>query len=117
MVCGDDPDTVEILLRLMDAAGFELTRASSHADALAALDATPGVVLLLTQTHPGDGAVELASRVRAHDEIAVRGVPIVAVIGQGIDDTPLLDAQLQAVLRKPVRSEIIVETIRRLCGS
>lgn len=116
VVCGDDPDAVEVLVRLMGASGFELTRAARRDDVIEALVAHRGGVVLLSQTHPGGAALEVVTAVRDHDMQAVNETPIIVVTGPGIDEATLADVEIQSVLRKPLHSTVIVDAVRRYMG-
>jgi CheY-like chemotaxis protein len=97
----DDPDTRNLLRRILTLCGWEVVEAGSIAEGLARLDPTPDCVLLDLELPDGDGSLILK-------KIRDDGLPIRVVVNTGIVDAARLgevaDLHPDCLLRKPLDS-------------
>lgn len=106
----DDPDSREMLARLLADLGFEITAASTATEAWTELKngLRPNVIVLDLVLPDMDGW-DFSARLKRHPEYAV--IPIVAVSGAG----KLVDA-VQS-LRKPLDAAQLAGILAELCAT
>lgn len=118
LVVDDDPDFVEIQRMTLEAAGYEVISASNGREALRLLrEEHPDLMLLDVMMSTVTDGLDVSSQLR--QDPLTSYVPIVMVTS--IADTPYSgevtteDATYaDAWLSKPVRSQRLLETVRRL---
>jgi CheY-like chemotaxis protein len=114
MIVDDSEDVREMFAIYLRQAGYETLEASDGQAALDALqrDQLP-VAILMDVAMPGMDGAEATRRLKS--EPAWSGIPVIAVTGQGQTGVDaMLDAQCDAVCRKPCFPEDVIEVIDRV---
>ncbi len=113
LVVEDHPDTAELLSRLLDLSGYEVTTVHTVADALAAADATPFSLLISDIGLPDASGLDLMRQIR--DRF---GIPGIALSGYGMEEDieNSRDAGFQDHLVKPVNVDHLKAAIHRIMG-
>ena len=113
----DDQDQLATIPRVLGRLGYEVTGASSAAEALRALSDAPGFFdLVLTDFDmPGVNGVEFARRLLAEQP----GLPVVMVSGRlhAGEMPPDLPRNILRVLAKPYSQGALSEVLREILGS
>lgn len=109
LVVDDDDDVLTVLEALLDAEGYEVWPASDGEQALALLEdiPTPGLILLDLILPNVDGW-EFCERRR--DDPLLSWIPVVAFTEPACRPPPV---DVQAVLPKPLRIQMLLEIARR----
>ena len=109
LIIEDDEDTLEIYREFLEMLEFEVTVASTGADALDAVRARVPDAVLLDLTLPDADGRQLCDRLR--EIVAPRPLPIMALTGH----TLVADerAKFDAVMRKPVDLDAVAEWLRK----
>jgi PAS domain S-box-containing protein len=112
LVVDDELDVLEVIAETLSAAGYDVSRASNAAEALAAISATAFDALLLDYALPGMSGAEVARRAR----ILRPDLPIVFVTGYA-DALPADGPADMEVVSKPFsRDELLAGLGRALQG-
>lgn len=111
LVVEDHEDTVEILARLLDLSGYEVTAVRTVADALAAAAAAPFDLLISDIGLPDASGLDLMRQIR--DRF---GIPGIALSGYGMEEDieNSRDAGFLDHIVKPVNVEHLKATIHRI---
>ena len=116
LVVDDHPDTLRLFETYLSLSGFDVTSATSAAEALQL--AASGVDAIATDlAMPGIDGLEFIRRMRA--DTAVPPVPIVAVTGQAIDLGSVAPADIGCcrVVLKPCDLDELADTLHRLVAA
>lgn len=113
LVCGDNPDSTEVLVRLLANAGFHVHRAASRSEITEWIMANPRQPVLVDASH-GDGNDMLAV---VADVDSASATSVLLITAPRTDDVPLHHPPHVAVLNRPVRANEIVQTIASMMGS
>jgi two-component system KDP operon response regulator KdpE len=114
LVTDDDPDLRRVLMRTLDALGFEVAESSNGEQALREVEARQYQAVLLDVNMPGIGGIEACRRIRKRDprlqilmlSVRDREADKVAALDAGADDyitKPFSLPELAARLRSAVR--------------
>lgn len=111
LVVEDHQDTAEILARLLDLSGYEVTVAHTVADALAAATAAPFDLLLSDIGLPDGSGLDLMRQVR--DRLGISGI---ALSGYGMEEDIEKSREAGFVdhIVKPVNVDYLKTTIHRI---
>jgi signal transduction histidine kinase/CheY-like chemotaxis protein len=118
LVVDDDPDTLEVVRQVLEAAGALVTSVGSAGAALAALSSRPPDVLLSDLGMPGEDGLTLIRKVRSLEPSHGGRVPAAALTAytQAEDRTEALLAGFQVYLAKPVEPSELTAAVARLAG-
>ncbi|WP_242340894.1 MULTISPECIES: ATP-binding protein [Anaeromyxobacter] len=118
LVVDDDPDTLDVVRQVLEAAGALVTAAASAREALAALSARPPDVLLSDLGMPGEDGYALIRKIRSLEATRGGRVPAAALTAytQAEDRTEALLAGFQVYLAKPVEPAELTAAVARLAG-
>jgi CheY-like chemotaxis protein len=111
----DDPLVLSALATVLEFRGFEVSATANGQEAVGMLGSFRPDVLITDMVMPEMDGVELIKKVRSQG----RDIPILAISGLGPEDGELYLRLAQkigadAVLRKPVKGDVLVSAIRRL---
>ena len=111
LVVDDNPETLNLFARGLEAEGFQVRRASSVLRALEALhDGTPRPAVIVTDLMmPGTSGWDFVKHLRA--EPALLALPIIVITGAEPGESEQL---ADVVLQKPVDPIRLAETVRAL---
>jgi CheY-like chemotaxis protein len=110
----DNADALEVLGTILKSCGAHVLEARDAMDALAYVDATPGLDAIITDlSMPGMDGVELARKVR--QQPSRHGLPVIALTGfpERYVDTSAFDA----FLKKPVEFDELCCTVHALTAA
>ena len=112
LIAGDDADSVELLARLLDAAGHEIVIADTRMEVLGLVVAggISCVVLDMTRSGTGDANNVLVALRSALDQGAAN-VPIVLCGSRGVNEIFAWDTGADEVIRRPFRPETLEDAI------
>ena len=113
LVVDDHPDTLRLFETYLSLSGFQVTSATSAAEALQLV--SDGVDAIATDlAMPGIDGLEFIRRIRA--DTAVSPVPIVAVTGQAIDPGAVAPADIGCcrLVLKPCDLDELASTLHHL---
>jgi CheY-like chemotaxis protein len=116
LVVDDDPDSCWLMRALLEARGAVAKTAGSVSEALDILDSETPTVLVSDLRMPFRDGHDLIREVRAREAGAPRRMPAIAVTGVGDDEArgrALADG-FDAVLLKPIHSELLISAITQL---
>lgn len=116
LIIEDDPTNLEVVSYLLNAFGYLVMAARDTGEALRmARRERPDLILCDIQL-PGEGGIELASRIRA--DPALRSVPLVAVTALAMvgDRERILSAGFDGYVSKPIFPDSFIETIKGYLG-
>jgi len=114
LVVEDDRELRESLKATLQGAGFSVVEAANGEEALRLLGRNASIsVILLDVVMPVMDGWEFRAAQKRDPELAK--IPVVAMSGfqKEIDDRPI---DSDAFLPKPVRAEVLIETVRNCCG-
>jgi CheY-like chemotaxis protein len=115
LIAGDNSDSVELLSRLLAAAGHQLERASSKHEVLATLASHSPHVLLIDVTRPGHGdALMLIEAVRNNALEPIRRTKVVVCAARGVSALFARDIGADQVLVRPFAATELVTAIADL---
>lgn len=119
MIVDDEPDTRDLLQRVLRQYGAEVMTAGSCAEAIRLVQQQPPDVLVSDIGMPGEDGYDLISRVRALEASGRTFVPAIAVTGysRSEDGARALATGYQKHLSKPVEPDRLVTTIYQLAGN
>jgi DNA-binding response OmpR family regulator len=112
MVVDDDPDVREVLMLLLNKAGFDTVGASNGAQCLRLLRSVKPAVILLDLMMPGMDGFEVCEAIRRDQ--ATAAIPVIIVTSRDDNASRMRAARLGVsdFLVKPVSSERLVNRIR-----
>lgn len=112
LVVEDNDDSRQILVCVLEHAGYAVIQAKDGREALAKLEeAVPSAVLLDVRMPRMDG-IALSERLRANPKL--RGVPVIAVSAIADHASVRKALRADAYFQKPVDLESLLETLPRL---
>lgn len=111
LVVDDDIDTASLMCDALRVRGFEAVELHCADDCLACMRIAPATVVITDLQMPGMSGLELTTALQA----GFPGVAIVIVTGHGTAglDEEARNAGAFHLLRKPVRVQVLVETVNR----
>jgi putative two-component system response regulator len=114
LVVDDSPSFTQIIRRLMTGRGFDVRTASTGAEALAAIAATPPDVVLLDVMMQESDGFETCRRIKADPE--TRMIPVVLVTGLDGRDSRIrgMDVGADDLLSKPPDWDELIARVRSL---
>ena len=114
----DDPDALALMETVLSQRGAKVTRATSVADALAALERDVPDVLISDIAMPGQDGYALIHAVRTSPRAEVREVPAAALTAYASaeDRTRVVLAGFQSHLPKPIDVDALVVLVAKLAG-
>lgn len=111
LVVDDHPDLREVLALILEHHGFQVMVAADGREAVSQAERRrPDVVLMDLMMPRMDGYEATA----ALNDNGGDAIPVVAVTASRVDRTDLLAHGFSELLRKPVRADDVLSTIRRL---
>ena len=112
----DEPDALRLLTDVLQAAGAEVTTATSAAAALEIMAAAPPHVMVADIGMPGMDGYELIRRLRASSDPALRDIPAAALtaFARSEDRTKVLQSGFEMHLAKPVDPGELVASVATL---
>jgi CheY-like chemotaxis protein len=112
----DDPDALRLLTDVLQAAGAQVTTATSAAAALEILATTPPHVMVADIGMPETDGHELIRRLRASSNPALRDIPAAALtaFARSEDRTKALQSGFEMHLAKPVDPGELVASVATL---
>jgi CheY-like chemotaxis protein len=112
----DDPDAVNLVAELLEAAGARVSTAACAEDALRMMDNEPPQVLVTDLGMPRIDGFQLIERVRGHHNPVVRRLPAAALTAYARSDDRVkaLRAGFQIHLAKPIDPAELVSAIAAL---
>ena len=117
LIAGDDADSVELLARLMDAAGHEVMVADSQMEVLGQVAAGAVTCVLLDMTRSGTGdANNVIVGLRSSVHQLHVDVPIVLCGSRAVNAIFAWDSGADEVLRRPFRPEVLEDAIESAVG-
>ncbi len=118
LVVDDEPDTRELLLRILAECQAEVRTAGSVVEALAELERDQPMVLVSDIGMPHEGGYELIQKVRQLPEERGGSVPALALtaFARAEDRARALRAGYQMHLTKPVKPPDLVAHVATLAG-
>jgi len=119
LVVDDDPDTLEVVSRMLESHGASVAAARSARVALERLDAEPVHVIISDIGMPELDGYAFIHRVREHPDERIRRLPAIAMtaFARPQDRTRALVAGYQFHLAKPVRMDALVAAVTEVCGT
>jgi signal transduction histidine kinase/CheY-like chemotaxis protein len=118
LIVDDDPDTLDVVRQVLEAAGAHVTSVASAREALDALSARPPDVLLSDLGMPGEDGLTLIRKIRSLEPARGGRVPAAALTAytQAEDRSEALLAGFQLYLAKPVEPAELTAAVARLAG-
>lgn len=112
LVTGDNPDSIELISRLLGDAGHELDRAQARHEVLAILGSQAPHILLIDVTRPGQGdALALIESVRRSPLDSVSGTRVVVCASRGVSALFARDIGADEVLIRPFYAHTLLRTV------
>ena len=118
LIVEDDPDGNELICTILERYGARVTSATTAAEALEALSATPKPQVLVSDIGlPDLDGMELIRTVRARPEIA--SIPAVALTAYASrqDATKAIGAGFDAHVAKPVQPQTLGSAVARVLAT
>jgi len=112
LVVEDDPDTLELVLAILEGGGYAAEPASDGASALEKAKASPPDLVLLDIMMPGMDGLTVCDRLRFDER--TRDVPIIFLTAKGDADLASLASVLDAYayIRKPFSPDDLLGEVR-----
>jgi DNA-binding response OmpR family regulator len=111
-LASDNPDSGELIGRVLMAAGFELSRALSQSDLVGILEREEVDVVLADMSRSSESDQHrIVSAVREHADPKVTRVPVVMLLGASPSGSQVVVGADQ-VLARPVAASAIVDAVR-----
>jgi two-component system chemotaxis response regulator CheY len=113
----DDSATARSLVRVfLMSLPVEFVEASSAEAALAMLEKEPVHVIIADHTMMGMDGITFVSRLRAHGQIELRGIPVVLLTGDRGEELrrKAMQAGASDFVAKPVRDSALRDAVERL---
>lgn len=108
---------VEELLTFMELHGIPAIGVSDLDEAMAALEAHPSIRVLACDVRLGrDSGLSIVSRIRDHAGLCQRPFRYLFITGDPLRPDQVLEMPDHMVLTKPVRPQVLIETLRDLLG-
>lgn len=100
----DNPDNMMLVQRALEARGYRLLKAPNGLDGISTAENQAIDLILLDINLPDIDGYEVARRLRASDNRALRTVPIIAVTANALkgDAEKALDAGCDVYMSKPI---------------
>ena len=116
LVVDDEPDSREVIRRLLEDYRATVTTAASAAEAMAAVQNDPPDVLISDIGMPGEDGYSLMKRIRATADPRARSVPAIALTAyaRAEDRAAALNCGFQTHLAKPVEPAELIATVAQL---
>jgi CheY-like chemotaxis protein len=114
LVIEDNPVNLELVLAVLEPDGYQLLTAGTAEVGLQMVRTERPDLILLDVHLPGMSGYEVAPRLKA--DPATARIPIVALTAQAMrgEETRARDAGCDALLTKPVDTDLLRKTVRRL---
>lgn len=118
LVVDDEPDTRELLRKVLEGCGSEVTTAGSAAEALAAFAESKPDVLISDIGMPEEDGYELIGKVRAREKGTTDRIPAIALTAYARveDRVRALNAGFQVHVPKPIEPAELVAVVASLTG-
>ena len=111
----DDVEEDRLYLRsMLEGAGFEVCVSMSAEEGLEQARQRHPLLIVMDVKLPGISGLEATRRLKS-DPLTAR-IPVIVVTAHAFDRRHARDARYDALLEKPVRSEDLVTSIKRLLG-
>jgi PAS domain S-box-containing protein len=110
LILEDEPSARELLCTYLESTGYEIQTAASVQEAISLARVQKPDVMTLDPNLPGYSDSQALEEIRRRPEFA--GVPLIVVSVQDRDET-LLNRGAAAILQKPVKKEILLETLHK----
>jgi two-component system, OmpR family, phosphate regulon response regulator PhoB len=114
LVVDDEPDVCRLLTFSLEQAGFEVSSASTGAEALLSIGRKPPSVIVLDVGLPDLSGVELCRRLRADQELGDVGIVMLTALGSREDRIVGLEAGADDYVVKPFDVQEVVLRVRAL---
>lgn len=111
LVVDDHPDLREVLALILEHHGFQVMVAGDGREAVSQAERNRPDVVLMDLMMPRMDGYEATAALNDHGETPI---PVVAVTASQVDRGQLLARGFSELLRKPVRADDVLSTIRRL---
>ena len=100
----DNPDSLMLFKRILEASGYEILRAANAQAGLAIAEAQPISLVLLDVNLPDMDGYEVARRLRANPKHALASIPIIMVSANALrgDAQKALSAGCNLYMTKPI---------------
>ncbi|HET9328737.1 MAG TPA: PAS domain S-box protein [Candidatus Eisenbacteria bacterium] len=118
LIVEDEPDTRDLLRRMLETHGALVTTAGHASEALEAVNQKPPDILLSDIGLPGTDGYELIRRVRKSESDTVRATPAIALtaFARSEERTRALQAGYHVHIAKPVEPAELIATVASLVG-
>jgi signal transduction histidine kinase/ActR/RegA family two-component response regulator len=116
LLAEDNAVNQEVAVTMLQSLGFQVLVAEDGEKALAAMEETPGIVLVLMDVQmPGMGGFEATARLRERERAGARRVPILAMTAHAMegDREKCLAAGMDDYVSKPIRLATLVQVLQR----
>jgi CheY-like chemotaxis protein len=117
LVVDDEPAVMRLIATILTNHGYLATEAANAAEALALLDGSPGVELVITDQHmDGMTGLELAAALRA--DARFRDVPVILCTGAA-DRATIAEATtlgIRHLIAKPVTPKVVMDKVLAVEG-
>jgi len=119
LVLDDEEDMRDLIAMILEHAGARVTRASSVAMAIAAIDAACPDIAVSDLAMPGEDGYAFVERVRASSDVGARALPLVAMTAFARDEDRhrVLSAGFQRHVAKPIEPVELVEALAEMVAS
>jgi sigma-B regulation protein RsbU (phosphoserine phosphatase) len=114
LVVDDTPTNVRLLTDVLTVKGYEVSIATSGAEALASIEKAPPDLVLLDVMMPGMTGYEVCERLRADPKMAMLPVVMVTALDAREERVKGLDAGADDFLTKPVNQPELLARVRSL---
>jgi signal transduction histidine kinase/DNA-binding response OmpR family regulator len=114
LVVDDQPESRELLRRLLEKEGYRVVEAANGREALASLDTDRPALILLDMIMPEMGGLEFLERLQADPDR--RDIPVIAVTASDLsaDERDRMHRAVEAVLRKgSLDREALLKQVKR----
>jgi CheY-like chemotaxis protein len=118
LIAEDNPDSQSLLQTILESEGFIVTTASDGEKAIEILREFKPDILITDLMLPSVSGGDLIRHVRHTAELAQ--IPILVISAYGDYESDALAVGANAVLKKPLDSNVLIDTIKRLkaaCGT
>ena len=118
LVVDDEADASDVVQRLLESCGANVSTAASSSEAMHTLAKHPIDLLISDIGMPGEDGYALIRRVRTQATAKVRDMPAIALtaFAHGDDSGRVIQAGYQSHLAKPVNRAALLSTVARLAG-
>lgn len=112
LIADDDPESRQLLSRVLEHIGFQTATAVSGDDCLAKIDTCPPAVVLLDLMMPEPDGYEVLRRIRANPKTAALPVVVLTGLDADQDFTRAFELGADDFVRKPFRTSELVARIQ-----